>query len=116
MDWSRGLLFLVGCIGARAAVAVAAALVDEVWLRRMGFAALLPVAGWLWIMLVRPRDRGLEAPGGRIWWQPLRPLHAALWLAFAVAAVRQDRRAYHFLLADTALGLGAWVAHHYTCG
>lgn len=100
--------FLLGCIGVRAGLTAWAAVASPEVLRGLGFFALVPVAGWLWIMLVSGRDRGLEAPGGRIWWQALRPLHAALWGTFAALAISGNRHAWTVLAADTTLGLAAW--------
>lgn len=106
---SHAALFLLGCMGTRTAITAVAAMSGPGTLRVLGWLALLPVAGWLWIMLVSGRDRGPEAPDGRIWWQVLRPLHATLWATFAALAISGCRRAWIVLAADTAIGLAAWL-------
>ena len=108
----RALLFLVGCIGLRSLMAYAAACVPLTYLPYLGAAALLPVIGWTYIMITGARKTGLEVGGEAIWWNHLRPIHAANYAAFAGAAFMGYRKAYVFLVWDVILGLGAWI-HHY---
>ncbi len=108
----RALLFLIGCIGTRAAVAYAAATVNTNYLWYLGLIALVPVIGWIYIIETGSRPIGFEADG-KIWWNGMRPVHAALWAAFAVAALRGWDRAYLFLVADVILGLGNWIMHYF---
>lgn len=103
--------FLIGCIGARLLITYLASFPSL--LRYVGYFALFPVAGWLVIMLVTGRDSGPEATGGKIWWQRWRPLHAALWAAFAYLALSEHPRAWLLLLLDTAIGLLAFI-HRYS--
>ena len=114
----RALLFLLGCIGSRAAFAALAAKINTNYLPYLGAIALIPVIGWIYILITGSRQTGLEAGDlaggtkGRIWWNHLRPVHAALWTGFAVTAIMKNKSAYLFLVADVILGLGAWT-HHY---
>ena len=109
----RALLFLVGCIGLRSLIAYAAASVPTTYLPYLGAAALLPVIGWIYIIITGSRKTGMEVDGEVIWWNNLRPIHAANYTAFALAAFMKHRDAYLFLLWDVILGLGAWVHHHF---
>lgn len=109
----RALLFLVGCIGARSLIAYAAYAVPATYLPYLGLVALAPVIGWIYILATGARKTGLEVGGEQIWWNDLRPLHAAIYAAFAIAAIMKNKNAYIFLVFDVILGLGAWTAHHF---
>lgn len=112
----RFYLFLFGCIGARTLITVLAAYVHGSILTILGYLALLPVLGWLYIMLIGKRNTGPEVFGSRIWWQNLRPVHALLWAGFAYRAISGFSSAYRLLAIDTAIGLGAFLFHHYMNG
>ena len=66
--------------------------------------ALIYINGW--------RETGVETGGESIWWNDLRPIHAALWFAFAILASTKQRKAWVVLLLDTLLGLIAFTLHH----
>ena len=112
----RFYLFIFGCIGVRTLFTVAAAYATVPVLHMMGILALIPVIGWLHIMLFGERDTGPEVFGGRIWWQNLRPFHTLLWTGFAYSAIRGIASAYQLLVIDTVFGLGAFLFHHYQNG
>ena len=109
----RVLLFLVGCMGARVALAYAAFRLraSRAAMAAMAAAAAAVALGFLAIYALRLRRTGPEVFGGRIWWDALRPVHAALYLLFAVMALRAPRHAWAALAADAALGLAAFAAH-----
>lgn len=108
----RALLFLIGCIGTRAAVAYSAAVVNTKYLQYLGLIALIPVIGWIYIIATGSRQTAFEADG-RVWWNTMRPVHAALWAGFALAALNGWSNAYLFLVADVILGLGNWIQHYF---
>lgn len=111
----RFALFLVGCMGARTLIAYVAKTAPAWLLPYLGYAALVPAVGFLWIWATGARQTGAEVFGGRIWWNALRPVHAALYTAFAVAAIGwHSPHAWKFLAADAVLGLGAFLIHHLT--
>ena len=112
----RFYLFIFGCIGVRTLFTVAAAYASVSTLHILGILALIPVIGWLNIMLFGERDTGPEVFGGRIWWQNLRPIHTLLWAGFAYRAIRGITSAYRLLAIDTLIGLGAFLSHHYING
>lgn len=114
----RMLLFLIGCMGARTGLAYAAYAAGRrpspTWLRVMAVPALAVSLGFFVIYLAGWRETGPEVFGERIWWNDLRPVHAALYLAFAAMAVRGSPNAWVPLGLDVALGLGAFILHHAT--
>lgn len=112
----RFYLFLFGCIGTRTLFTILAASVSVSFLHILGYIALLPVFGWIYIMLIGKRNTGPEVFGGRIWWQNLRPLHTLLWAGFAYCAISGFPSAYRLLAIDTAIGLAAFLFHHNSNG
>ena len=111
---TRRIAFLVGCMGSRFGLAYLAAVAPPRALPWMGAAALVVAAGFAAIHVMGWRRTGAEVGGGRIWWDALRPVHAALWALFAVMALASAPQAWSVLLADTLLGLTAFVLHHAT--
>lgn len=109
----RFLLFLVGCMGVRGLLVYLAATVPGVWLRRMAVPAAAIALGFIVIFLGGLRRTGLETGGAPIWWDALRPVHAALYAAFAYCAWTGRRGpAWKLLLADVLLGLLSFVTFH----
>jgi len=107
------LVFLTGCIGSRAALAYLAAHASDGWLRVMGWLAAVIACGFMAIYVGKLRPTGIETGGACIWWDSLRPVHAAMYAAFAWYAVHGARdTAWKFLAADVTLGLAAWTVHH----
>jgi hypothetical protein len=112
----RFALFLIGCIGLRSLFVYVAWKVPVTYLPYLGAAALLPAIGFLWIWASGSRQTGAEVFGEHIWWNNLRPLHAALYIAFAIGAFLQHRNAWMFLAADVVVGLTSFTAHHLAAG
>lgn len=106
---TRTLAFLVGCIGTRSALAYWAAHASPETLHLMGWLAVIPALGFAIIYVTGSRKTGPEVGGGRIWWDGLRPVHAALYALFAYHAIRQDKGAWRFLAVDVGIGLAAWT-------
>lgn len=109
----RYLLFLIGCIGTRTLFTFIAKYIDNTLLPYLGALALIPVSGWLFIYFIRARNTGMEVFGGRIWWNELRPLHAALYALFAMYAFKRKSFAYIPLAVDTIIGLIAFLLFHF---
>jgi hypothetical protein len=107
----RALVFFGACIGARLLLALVAAKVPPRWLPWLGAAALLPAAGFFYIYLARKNRVGavFKEPA---WWDPLRPLHGAMYLAFALLALARVPQAWVVLAADAALGAVAFLGHY----
>lgn len=114
MSQLRVPLFLIGCMGSRLALAYAAyrCRASRVVMGALAAAAAVVALGLLTIYALRLRPTGPETFGACIWWDALRPVHAALLLLFAVLALRAPARAWAALAADAGLGLAAFAAHH----
>lgn len=114
---SHALLFIIGCLGTRSLFAYLAKQANPEQLRWLGYLALLPAIGFIYIFLTGTRPTGLEVGGGRIWWNNLRPVHAAMYLLFAYLAITGTNiysvTAWHILAADVLLGLAAFLVHYF---
>lgn len=115
----RAALFLVGCMGSRAALVYAAHAASRpgapAWvLRVMGAAGLAIAISFFAIFLGGLRSTGPEVFGDRIWWDDLRPVHGALYLAFATLALHGRRGAWVPLAVDVLVGLAAFGWHRAT--
>jgi hypothetical protein len=107
---NRVLLFWLGCMGTRLALVFLAAYVSKPVLAWVGWAALIPASGFWFLYLTGLRPTGIEATGGRIWWNHLRPVHGTLYSIFAGFAITGHQElAWKTLLADFLLGAGAWL-------
>lgn len=106
---ARAALFLIGCIGTRTAITVLAKMAAPAVLQVMGLFALVPAIGFAVIYAKGWRKTGAEVFGDRIWWNDLRPVHAALWASFALLALARIGMAWIILALDTLLGLSAFV-------
>jgi hypothetical protein len=112
----RILLFLVGCIGTRSLLVYIAKTTDINYLPYLGYLALLPAAGFMYIFLTGIRKTGLEVFGDKIWWNNLRPVHALLYTLFAYNAIHKNKKSWMILLADVLFGLVSFLWHHYSIG
>jgi hypothetical protein len=113
----RFLLFLIGCIGLRSFFVYLAKILQIEYLRIMGFLALIPACGFLYIFFTGVRETGGEVFGDKIWWNDLRPIHSFLYFCFAYFAISGKRDiAWKFLFADVILGLSLFLFHHYKAG
>ena len=99
MNITRVLLFLIGCMGIRSLFVYLAYSASPTILPYLGALALLPAIGFTFIYLFDLRKTGPEVFGDtKIWWNHLRPVHALLYGAFAVAAISKAPFAWKFLL------------------
>jgi hypothetical protein len=109
----RTLLFLFGCIGSRLLFALLAKNINVNYLPYLGYIALVPAFGMLYIYATGSRDYGAEA-GGKIWWNSLRPYHSILYVLFAYSAINKEKDiAWKYLVLDVIIGLGAFYNHHF---
>ena len=109
----RILLFLIGCIGTRTLFVYLAKNARKQNLKYMGYLALLPAIGFLYIYLTGSRKTGAEVFGGKIWWNNLRPIHSLLYFLFAYNAINGNPSAWVFLLIDVIFGLISFLNHHF---
>lgn len=109
----RWLMFLGFCIPSRYLIAYVLSKLSEAHLRIAGLVLLLPVLGFSYIYVTKSRMTGGETLGAPIWWDFIRPLHAGLYLVAALMALSGNSRAYIPILADTTLGLLAFLNYHF---
>tara|TARA_B100002019_G_C20766001_1_gene355309 strand:+ start:129 stop:515 length:387 start_codon:yes stop_codon:yes gene_type:complete len=108
----RFLLFLFGCIGTRVAFAYVAKVININYLPIMGYFALIPTIGFMYIFLSGSREKGAEVFGNKIWWNSLRPVHAILYGLFSLYAIKKKRESWRFLAIDVTIGLIAFLYYH----
>ncbi len=112
MDLKRVLLFLIGCIGVRASLALGARHASSDVLQWMGALALLPAIGFFVIYWFNLRETGPEVFGEKIWWNDLRPFHGMMYLLFAWFALHKKSFAWKFLAFDVSVGLLVYLMHY----
>ena len=112
----RFLLFLIGCIGTRAIFVLIAKNIGIKYLPYLGYIALAPAIGFMYIYLTGSRKTGAEVFGEKIWWNDLRPLHSLLYFLFAYNAIMGNQNAWTYLLADVLIGLISFLVFHFMNG
>ena len=112
----RMLLFLIGCMGVRFLLVYIVKTVHKTKLQYMGYLALLPAIGFIYIFFTGSRKKGNEVFGDKIWWNMLRPIHALLYLLFAYNAITKNSEAWIYLLYDVVLGLISFLTFHFYSG
>jgi len=112
----RFLLFLCGCIVVRLLFAILAKNISLSYLPYLGYLALLPAFGFIYIFLTGSRKSGAETFGEKIWWNNLRPIHALLYFLFAYNAILGHKSAWIYLLIDVIFGLFSFLIFHYQNG
>lgn len=109
----RFLLFLIGCIGTRSLLVYIAKTTNKLFLKFMGYLALIPALGFFYIYFTGSRETGMEVFGEKIWWNNLRPIHGILYTLFAYNAINGNSNAYIYLLVDVLFGLVSFLIYHY---
>jgi hypothetical protein len=112
----RFLLFIIGCIGTRSLFVYVAKNAGPKYLPLLGYLALLPAIGFMYIYLTGSRQTGAEVFGGKIWWNDLRPLHSLLYFLFAYNAIIGNNKAWMYLLVDVIIGLVSFFIFHFKNG
>jgi hypothetical protein len=112
----RFLLFLIGCIGTRALFVLIAKNAGPKYLPLLGYLALLPAIGFLYIYFTGSRKTGGEVFGEKIWWNDLRPIHSLIYFLFAYNAIIGNNKAWIYLLVDVIFGLIGFLIFHYRNG
>ena len=110
------LFFLIGCIGIRLLFVIIAVYINIKYLKYLGYLALLPAIGFMYIYLTGSRNTGLGAFGEKIWWNDFRPIHSILYFLFAYNAIIGNKQSWIYLLADVSIGLISFLIHHYVNG
>ena len=107
----RWLLFLFGCILVRLLFVYLARFASSNILKLMGYFALLPAIGFLYLWIFNKRQFGFEA-GGEVWWKNFRIIHAILYFIFAYLAITGNKEhAWKVLAIDVTFGLILFFLH-----
>ena len=109
----RMLMFLLGCIVVRVCFVIVAANISTQHLKYLGYLALIPAFGFMYIFLTGSRTTGPETFGEKIWWNNLRPVHSIVYVLFAIGAIRGNRSAWIFLALDVLIGFTSWCIHQW---
>jgi hypothetical protein len=109
-------MFLIGCIGVRSIFVIIAKYINIKYLKYLGYLALLPAIGFIYIFLTGSRKTGPETFGSKIWWNYLRPVHSLLYFLFAYNAIIGNKQSWIFLLSDVVIGLISFLIYHYVNG
>lgn len=114
----RFFMFLVGCIGARLLLVILAKNINTNtnYLKYLGYLALLPATGFMYIYVTGSRKTGAETFGEKIWRNHLIPIHSFLYFLFAYNAIHGNKNAWIYLLVDVFIGLVAFLIHYYHSG
>ena len=112
----RFLLFLIGCIGTRSFFVILAKYIDIKYLPILGYLALMPAIGFIYIYITGSRKTGEEVFGKKIWWNELRPIHGFVYLMFAYKAILREKHAWVYLLFDVIIGVVSFFIYHYMEG
>ena len=112
----RFILFIFGCIPSRFALAALAKYIPTVYLPYLGYLALLPAFGFLYLFFTGKRQVGMETQGAPIWWSNFRIFHGLMYLLFAFNAINKNINSYKIIIVDTIVGLILFLIHHYNAG
>jgi hypothetical protein len=102
-------------MSARLLIAFLAKHANKKWLRIMGYVALVPAFGFMYLFFTGVRNK-VGAFGEKIWWKNLRLVHALLYSLFAYFAITGNRDAWIYLLMDALVGLVAFLWVHSSNG
>lgn len=106
----RRLLFLLGCIPLRVALAYYVLGKPSEYM----YVILASIGmGFLYIYLTNSRKTGVEVFGGKIWWNNLRPIHGVLYLVAAYYLWKGENKISATILTlDVVIGLSSFMLFH----
>lgn len=108
----RLMMFLFGCIIVRCLIVVVAKYINTEYLKYLGYLAILPAIGFMYIYISGSRKIGTETFGEKIWWNNLRPIHSILYGLFAYNAIIGNKESWKYLLVDVLIGLISFIIYH----
>ena len=85
--------------------------INHDYLPILGYIALIPAFGFFYTYLSGSRKTGIL--GQKTWWNNIRPIHALLYLIFAIYAINRSNKSYIFLLIDVILGITVFITYHF---
>ena len=111
-EQERALVFLLGCIPARLALAVAPLYLSAASYVPLAIATAAMATGFLYLFVSGGRRTAAEA-GGKVWWTGLRLYHGLSYACASIYLFMGSRLAAIPLMADTATGLAVYISHIY---
>ena len=105
----RIILFLTCCVLTRLFFVYLARYGSDTVLKIMSLVAVIASLGFMTQFIYHPNKRGFF--GGQPWWNKLRPVHAALYLLFALMVFYHRDKAWIVLLVDVSIGVAAFLGH-----
>ena len=111
----RLLMFLIGCIGSRSALALITKIINPIYLPSIGYIGIAIAIGFFYVYFIgsSKADAQLEWAGDKkIWWDKLRAVHGLNYLIFGILAINKNEHSWKILALDVIIGLGAWLIHH----
>ena len=109
----RFLLFLFCCIPSRLLLVYISKVIPIEYLPILGYITLIIGVGFTYLFLSGKRKTGPETFGEKIWWNPIRPIHAMLYFIFSYYAINKIRSGWIYLLYDVIFGLLSFLIFHY---
>ena len=109
----RFLLFIFGCVVTRLLFVYIAKNIKSKYLPILGYLALVPAFGFIYIYYNNLRKTGQEVFGDKIWWNDIRPIHSFLYFLFFFMAINHNKNSWIVLLIDVLFGLTMFLKFHY---
>jgi hypothetical protein len=109
--FTKVILLFSMCIIVRIFLVILAKNINTKYLPILGYLALIPAFGFLYRYLSGTRKTGIL--GQPSWWNNLRPIHALLYLLFAIYAINKSDKSYILLLIDVIIGIMAFIIYHF---
>lgn len=107
----RIILFLSICITVRLCLVLAAKFGSNHVQNLLAVFAVTASLGFMYQFFYHPTKLG--GFGGQPWWNRLRPVHAFLYMIFALIIFSGKRKwAWTILLTDVIIGLFAFIMHY----
>jgi membrane protein insertase Oxa1/YidC/SpoIIIJ len=110
----RFFLFIFGCVTTRLLFVYIAKNIKSKYLPILGYLALIPALGFIYIYLNNLRQTGQEVFGDKIWWNDIRPIHSFLYFLFFFMAINRNKNSWIVLLIDVLFGLTMFLKFHYS--
>lgn len=110
------LQFLVGCVGLRVLFSMAIQFAPELVLPLLCGVCIAIAVGFTFVWATGIRQKK-GAFSNTIWWNPLRLVHASMYLLTAwFLYTKKQYLASTVVLLDTSIGMLAYLVHHYREG
>jgi hypothetical protein len=107
----RFLMFMIGCITVRSALAYGTKVINPNYLPYIGIIILFGAIRFIYLFFTNPT--GPQFLGKDIWWNNIRPFHFVFYLLFAIFAFMKSPYAWIFLALDILFALLSFMVFHF---